>query len=184
MRSFIKTVGAVVLARAMKVFQLLTLTTVGLAGAAMSSALAEPTRHHAFSLIGEPQFPRDFKHFDWVNPNAPKGGTLRESANGSFDSLNPFTVKGVPARGITLIYDTLTSSSPDEPSAEYCLLCEWVTYPDDYSSVTFKLREDAKFHDGKPVTPEDVIFSIDAIKKAHPFYRFYYKNVVSAKKNW
>ena len=143
---------------------------------------AEPQQRHAFSLIGEPKFPRDFTHFDWVNPDAPKGGTLRESAIGAFDSLNPFTAKGVAARGATLIYDTLTSPSPDEPSAEYCLLCEWVSYPDDYSSVTFKLREDAKFHDGRPVTPEDVIFTINAMKKAHPFFRFYYKNVTSAEK--
>src|SRR5262245_1328122 len=146
-------------------------------------AAAEPqTKHHALSLIGEPQFGRDFTHFDWVNPSAPKGGRVRQFSLGSFDSLNPFPVKGNPAGGAILIYDTLMMDSPDEPSTEYGLVAEWVSHPDDFSSATFQLRSAARFHDGKPVTPEDVIFSLDALKKASPRYAFYYKNVVGAQK--
>ena len=137
---------------------------------------------HALSLIGEPKFKPGFDHFDWVNPNAPKGGTLRGFAEGSFDSLNAFSVKGDPAAGLGLIYDSLMTGSPDEPSTEYCLICEWVSYPADYSSVTFGLNPKARFNDGSPITPEDVIFSLEALKKAHPRMAFYYKNVVKAEK--
>lgn len=155
---------------------------------AAPAAASEPTettvpkKHHALSLVGEPKYGPEFEHFDWVNPNAPKGGTIRGYMEGSFDSLNPFTVQGQPARGLGLTYDSLLSTSLDEPSTEYALVAEWVSYPDDYSSVTFGLRPEARFHDGKPITPEDVIFSLEAQKKAHPQYAFYYKNVVKAEK--
>ncbi|MEO1207507.1 MAG: extracellular solute-binding protein, partial [Pseudomonadota bacterium] len=109
--------------------------------------------------------------------------SIRQWVLGSFDSLNPFTVKGESAAGLaTLTYDPLMAGSLDEPSTEYCLICEWVNYPSDYSSVTFKLREEARFHDGKPITAEDVVFTLGALKKAHPQYAFYYKNVVKAEK--
>ena len=147
-----------------------------------SEAAAGPKRHHALSLVGEPKHGPDYEHFDWVNPDAPKGGTIRGFVEGSLDSLNPFTVKGDPASGLGLIYDALLASSPDEPSTEYGQIAEWVTYPDDYSSVTFGLRPEAHWHDGKPITPEDVIFSLEAQKEAHPRYAFYYKNVVKAEK--
>jgi microcin C transport system substrate-binding protein len=139
-------------------------------------------RHHALSLIGEPKYPPGFDHFDWVNPDAPKGGVIRGFAEGSFDSLNPFTVKGDPAGGIGMVYDSLLASSPDEPSSEYGLIAEWISYPPDYSSVTFGLNPKARFSDGSPITPEDVIFSFEAQKKAHPRAAFYYKNVVKAEK--
>jgi microcin C transport system substrate-binding protein len=139
-------------------------------------------KHHALSLLGEPKFKPGFDHFDWVNPNAPKGGTLRAFAEGSFDSLNAFSVKGDPAGGLGLIYDSLMTGSPDEPSSEYCLICEWMSYPADYSSVTFGLNPNAKFQDGTPITPEDVIFSLEEQKKANPRSAFYYKNVVKAEK--
>ncbi|MGH1419953.1 MAG: extracellular solute-binding protein [Hyphomicrobiaceae bacterium] len=139
-------------------------------------------RHHAMSLVGEPEYGPDFTHFNWVNPDAPKGGKIRQYTMGSFDSLNRFSVRGVSASGLGLIYDTLMISSPDEPSAEYGLIAEWVSYPSDYSSVTYGLREQARFHDGKPIRPEDIIFSLEALKKAHPFFKAYYKNVVSAEK--
>lgn len=143
---------------------------------------AAPVRHHALSLVGEPKYPAGFTHFDWVNPDAPKGGTLRGFAEGSFDSLNPFTVKGDPAGSIGLVYDSLMASSPDEPSSEYGLIAEWVSYPPDYSSVTFGLNPKARFQDGSPITPEDVIFSFNEQKKAHPRAAFYYKNVIKAEK--
>jgi len=139
-------------------------------------------RHHALSLVGEPAYGPDFKHFDWVNPDAPKGGTVRQWAMGSFDSLNPFSVQGSTAAGVGLIYDTLMTSSPDEPSTEYGLVAEWVSFPDDFSSATFGLRPEARFHDGEPIKPDDVIFSLEALKKAHPHYNAYYRNVVRAEK--
>jgi microcin C transport system substrate-binding protein len=157
------------------------------AGAAPSPApspapAGELPRHHALSLIGEPKYGPDFKHFDWVNPDAPKGGVVRFSTEGTFDSLNPFSIKGVPAGPVAMIYDSLMSGSPDEESTEYGLIAEWVSYPPDYSWAKFGLRPEARFHDGTPITPEDVIFSLDAIKKAHPMYARYYKNVVKAEK--
>lgn len=147
-----------------------------------SGALAsdELPKHHALSLVGAPAHGQDYQHFKWVNPNAPKGGRVRQWAMGTFDSLNPFPVKGSAAGGVRLIYDTLMSYSPDEPSTAYGLVAEWATYPDDFSSATFQLRSGARFHDGKPITPDDVIFSLDAIKKASPRFGFYYKNVVAA----
>lgn len=150
-------------------------------GAAADDAPAQK-RHHALSLVGEPAMPPDFKHFDWVNPDAPKGGRVRGYVPGSFDSLNPFTVKGLTAAGVTLIYDQLMATSLDEPSTEYGQVAEWVSYPDDYSSVTFGLRPEARFHDGEPIKPEDVIFSFEEQKKAHPRTAYYYKNVVKAEK--
>ncbi len=143
---------------------------------------ANQTRHHGLSLIGKPQYGPDFKHFDWVNPDAPKGGKIRQYAPGSFDSLNAFSVKGDSAAALSLIYDTLMTTSPDEPSTEYGLVAEWASFPDDFSSVTFGLRKEARFHDGKPIRPEDVVFSLTALKKAHPSYAFYYKNVIKAEK--
>ncbi len=150
-----------------------------------SAALSDPEsqpRHHALSLIGEPKYGPDFQHFDWVNPDAPKGGTVRFAVEGTFDSLNPFTIKGMPASALGMLYDSLMAQSPDEELAEYGLIAEWVSYPPDYSSATFGLRPEARFHDGTPITPEDVIFSLEALKKAHPHYGKYYKNVVKAEK--
>jgi len=143
---------------------------------------AGPKKHHALSLVGKPKYGPDFEHFDWVNPDAPKGGTVRGFVQGSFDSLNPFTVQGDPAGGLGLTFDTLMANSLDEPSAEYAHVAEWVSFPEDYSSVTFGLRPEAHFHDGKPIMPEDVVFSLEALKSAHPRYAFYYKNVVKAEK--
>jgi len=140
----------------------------------------EAKRHHALSLVGTPKVGPDFKHFEWVNPDAPKGGTLRLSARGTFDTLNAYNIKGNKAAGLGLAIDTLMFRSPDESSTEYGLLAEWVSYPDDYSSVTFKIRDGAKFHDGKPITPEDVIFSLEQLKKHTPFYAQYYKNVIKS----
>lgn len=145
---------------------------------------AEPElkRHHALSLIGEPEYGPDFKHFKWVNPDAPKGGKLVRNVEGTFDNLNPFTIKGVAAAGLGLTYDTLMATSPDEFSAEYGLVAEWVSFPDDFSKATFGIRTEAKFNDGTPITPDDIIFSLTELKKAHPLFGKYYKNVVKAEK--
>lgn len=147
------------------------------------AAAAEPVRHHALSLVGKPRFAADFKHFDWVNPDAPKGGTLRLGAIGTFDSLNAFSVQGDAPDGLGMIYEALMADSLDEPSTQYCLICEWVSYPDDFASATFKLRENARFNDGQPITPEDVIYSLEALKAANPQFAFYYKNVVKVEKS-
>ena len=127
-----------------------------------------PHRHHALSLIGKPKYPADFKHFDYVNPDAPKGGLVRMADIGSFDSLNPILYKGEPPAGLGLVYESLMQDSLDEPSTSYGLIAEWASYPPDFSSVTFKLRDEARWHDGKPITPEDVIYSLEVNKEANP----------------
>ncbi len=169
--------------RMFRVFAFLAaLPVLILASLPYPAAAEEPVCHHAVSLVGEPKFKADFKHFDWVNPDAPKGGVIKQYADGTFDTLNPFSEKGVKAAGLGLLFDALLVSSPDEPSAEYGLIAECVSYPADFSSVTFKLRPEAKFHDGSPITADDVIFSFEQLKKVNPFYAFYYKNVVKAEK--
>ncbi len=167
---------------ALSLLAMLILAALPLAAKATPSAAAEPVRHHALSLVGKPKFAADFKHFDWVNPDAPKGGVLRQSDIGTFDSLNGYSIQGNAAEGLGLLDDSLMISSPDEPSTQYCLICEWVSYPDDFSSATFKLRQGARFHDGQPITPDDVIFSMQTLKVVHPQFALYYKNVSKAEK--
>ncbi|MBO6635340.1 extracellular solute-binding protein [Parvibaculum sp.] len=137
---------------------------------------------HGSSLFGELKYGPDFRHFDYVNPEAPKGGEVRYGAFGSFDSLNGFIVKGQAAAGINLIYDTLMTSSLDEPASEYGLVAESVRHPKDFSSVTYTLRPQARWHDGEKITPDDVIWTFETLKKNHPFYNAYYANVVNAEK--
>jgi microcin C transport system substrate-binding protein len=135
---------------------------------------------HASSLIKEPKYSKDFAHFDYVNPDAPKGGTARLSDTGGFDTLNPILPKGNPAPGIGLIYDTLMTASYDEVSTSYGLIAEAMKYPADYSSVTFRLRPQAKWHDGEPITPEDVVWSFNKIVELNPAQKFYYQHVTKA----
>ena len=139
-------------------------------------------RMHAISLAGQPKHGPEFANFDWVNPAAPKGGSARVRGIGTFDSLNRFAAKGLPPLGIEMIYDRLLTASLDEPLTEYGLLAAWVSYPADFSSATFGLRPEARFNDGNAVTPEDVIFTLDAIKRASPRHALYYQNVVRAEK--
>ncbi|HYF55087.1 MAG TPA: extracellular solute-binding protein [Salinarimonas sp.] len=145
----------------------------------------EPAREpwqHGLAALGAVKYPEGFKHFEYVNPAAPKGGIVRLGAQGTFDNLNLFVagVKGNLEGGIARIYDTLMEASQDEPFTEYGLLAEAVRHPPDFSSVTYRLNPAARFHDGKPVTPADVIFSFDALKANSPTYAFYYKNVERA----
>jgi microcin C transport system substrate-binding protein len=153
-----------------------------LAPSAAVSDSASIDKRHALALIGEPEYGPGFTHFKWVNPDAPKGGRVRLMAFGTFDSLNPYAIKGNAPKSVPIIYDRLMLTSPDEPAASYGLVAEWVAYPDDVSSATFQLRPTARFHDGKPITPEDVIFSLEALRKAHPRWAEYWKNVVKAEK--
>ena len=135
----------------------------------------EPT--HGLSLFGAPALGKNFAHYPYVNPQAPKGGELRVAAIGSFDNLNNFTIKGSAAEGLGMIYDTLMDTSLDEPSTAYGLIAETASHPADYASVTFVLRKQARFHDGSPVRAEDVAFSLEALRAANPFYRAYYRDV-------
>ncbi|UFX44642.1 extracellular solute-binding protein [Bradyrhizobium sp. 41S5] len=139
---------------------------------------------HALSLFGNVKYPADFKRFDYVNPDAPKGGLARQIAIGTFDNFNIVVsgVKGAIAGGVALIYESLTTPSLDEVSTEYGSLAEAVSYPADFSYVVYRLRPQAKWHDGSPVTPEDVIFSLDAFKAHHPMFSAYYSHVVRAEK--
>lgn len=143
---------------------------------------AQADTSHGLTLVPPLKYKQGFKHFDYVNPQAPKGGLLRRGAVGTFDSLNPFISKGQAASLTYLIYDTLMTSSADEPSSEYGLLAEAVSYPENYGSVTYTLRKNARWHDGKPVTPEDVIFSLEVLKKGNPTYDFYYRDITVVKK--
>lgn len=146
-------------------------------------AAAEPGKtSHGLSLFGDVKYPPDFKHFEYVNPDAPKGGAVRLSALGSFDTLNPFNIKGTPAP-VGLVYETLMEGAQDEPATEYGLLAESVEVGPEWAWVVFNLRKEARWHDGKPVTPEDVIWTFDTLKtKGRPHYRHYYANVVKAEK--
>lgn len=146
------------------------------------SARADDARTvHGLSLFGELKYAPDFKHFDYVNPDAPKGGTARLPMIGNFDNLNPFIPKGNAADGLSLMYDTLTKPASDEPGSEYGLIASAMTVGADYGSVTFTLRPEARWHDGTPVTADDVVFSFETLRdKGAPFYRFYYQNVEKA----
>lgn len=144
--------------------------------------VAEAAPQHALTLYDEkPKYPANFSHFDYANPDAPKGGTLRQAGFGSFDSLNPFINKGVAADDIGLVYDTLTTNSLDEPFTVYGLLAEKIEKGPNNEWVRFYLRPEARFHDGEPVTAEDVVFTFETlISKGAPHYRGYYADVEKA----
>ncbi|MGY3442382.1 MULTISPECIES: extracellular solute-binding protein [unclassified Bradyrhizobium] len=139
---------------------------------------------HALSTFGDVKYPADFKRYDYVNPEAPKAGVIRLFELGTFDNFNLVIqgVKGSLAGAATQIIETLTTRSLDEPSTAYGLLAETAAYPDDFSYVIYRLRAAARWHDGKPVTPEDVIFSFDAFKTNSPMYNAYYRHIVKCEK--
>jgi microcin C transport system substrate-binding protein len=134
-------------------------------------------------MHGDVKYGPGFRHFDYVNPAAPKGGEVKLAAIGTFDSLNPFILKGVPAAGMGETFDTLTVGSADEPFTRYGLIAETIEVPEDRSWVAFTLRPEARFHDGSPITAEDVIWTFDTLRtKGHPFYRSYYAQVAKVEK--
>jgi microcin C transport system substrate-binding protein len=153
-------------------------------GAAAAQSAGELPWLHALSLFGKVKYPADFKRFDYVNPDAPKGGVVRQIAVGTFDNFNIVVsgVKGQVSGAAAFIYESLLTPALDEVSTEYGALAEAVSHPDDFSFVTYRLRPQAKWHDGKPVTVDDVIFSLDSFKKHHPMYSAYYSHVVRAEK--
>ena len=140
--------------------------------------------HTTTSLVGGSKYGDDFAHYDYVNPDARKGGTLGSAAYGTFDSFNPFIVRGTPAAGFTdfggLLWDTLMQQSPDEPGTSHPLIAEAFKYPDDYSSATYRIDPDARWHDGEPITAEDVVWSFETLTKISPAYNRYYANVTDA----
>jgi microcin C transport system substrate-binding protein len=142
---------------------------------------ADPAPAHGIAMHGAPKYAPEFGHFDYADPNAPKGGVLRRARVGSFDSLNPFIVRGVPARGLRLVYESLMARAMDEPFTLYGLLAKAVVVPADRQWIEFVLDERARFHDGAPVTTDDVLFSWRTLRDhGLPNHRSYYGAVTRA----
>ena len=149
-----------------------------LAALALGSAQASAVPAHGIAMHGAPKYAADFRHLDYVNPDAPKGGELRRAVTGTFDNLNPFIIKGVVAQGRHHVFESLLKRTWDEPFSLYGLIAETVDVPDDRSSATFTLRPEARFHDGSPITVDDVIFSWETLKEqGRPNHRLYYNKV-------
>ena len=169
----------------------LALTTLLCAGALALPAAAQDeteqsagvTPQHGIAMHGAVKYPADFEHLDFVNPDAPKGGTLEQHVVGSFDSLNPFIVKGSPAAGMSfmrsgLVYESLMQNAWDEPFSLYGIIAESIELPEDRSWVAFNLRPEAKWHDGKPITAEDVKWTFDTLlEHGTPFFKAYWGDV-------
>jgi microcin C transport system substrate-binding protein len=155
-----------------------------IAGSGGKARADEKVWRHGLSLFGDLKYPAGFKHFDYVNPSAPKGGLVRFGGFGTFDNFNVVVrgVKGMIAAGIDLIYERLMVAAMDEVSTEYGQLAEAVSHPPDFSAVTYRLRPEAKWHDGKPVTVDDVIFSFEAYRKYHPQFSAHYRHVAKTEK--
>ncbi len=150
-----------------------------------SPVLAMAAQHtHGLSIFGDLKYPAGFNHFDYVNPDAPKGGrfrTIGTSASLTFDSFNPYIVRGSPANGLDLLTDSLMVRSYDEPDAVYGLIADWAEVADDKRSVTFHLRPEAKWSDGKPITAEDCAFTLTALKeKGDPSFALALRDVAGA----
>jgi peptide/nickel transport system substrate-binding protein len=170
------------IARACSYFWLLASGLLLLAASQLSPAAAEPA--HALAMHGTPKHPAGFTHFPYVNPNAPRGGRLVLGVQGSFDSLNPFIIRGVTPTGLReYVYESLMVRSGDEAFSLYGLIAETVELPPDRAWVTFHLRPEAKFADGRPITPEDVLFSHAVLKeRGWPYHRSHYGKVARAEK--
>ncbi len=161
----------------MKTFLVVLSVVFGLVSAVTSHAASSQAMGYT------PKYPDGFSHFDYVNPDAPRGGELVLSGFGSFDSFNPYILKSIAADGLgALMFESLMVKSLDEPFSQYGLLAEDVELAEDKLSVTFRLRKEARFNDGSPVTAADVKFSFDSLKsdKGHPQYRFYYADILRA----
>jgi len=151
--------------------------------AAQAPPAARAVNGPAISMYGDLKYPPGFTHFQYANPDAVKGGEVKLAAFGTFDTLNPFTLKGVPAAGLGELFDSLMAPSRDEAFSYYGLVAETIETPADRSWVAFTLRPTARFHDGTPMTVEDVIWTLETLKtKGQPFFRSYYAQVVKAEK--
>jgi len=162
--------------------QLALLALSGLAGLLLAQTSLAAVHHaHAIAMYGSPKYPADFRHFAYVNSDAPKGGELRLGAEGTFDSFHPYIPKGNAVS--TGSVETLLTESSDEPFTAYGLIAESIDWPDDRSWVQFTLRPEARWHDGKPITADDVIWSFKILtSKGLPQYRFYYRSVTKVEK--
>lgn len=165
--------------------RLFSLAAGTLLAAAATIAHAEDEWRTISSLIGKSKYENGFTRYGYVNPDAPKGGILNGIATGTFDSFNPFIVRGSAAAGLRafgggLPYDTLMAQSTEEPGTSYPLIAEAFKYPGDYSSTTYRIDPRARFHDGEPVTAEDVVWSFETLKANHPLYNQYFHNVTEA----
>lgn len=160
----------------------LAFSLVGLVVFPLVSRAEEPPMRVGTAILGDLKYQQGFTHFDYVNPDAPKGGDVKLSATGTFDTFNPVLKKGETVTGLGLVFDTLLKPSEDETGSSYGLLAEGVSYPDDISTATFRLRAEAKWADGTPVTPDDVVFSFEKAKDLDPLYTTYYAHVKSAAK--
>ena len=155
---------------------------VAAVGLPAGAGAAEPV--HGAAMYDDLKYGPDFEHLDYVNPNAPKGGTLTLSAIGSFDNLNPYILRGASAAGLGAMFESLTTGGLDEPFSEYGLIAETIEIPEDRSWVAFTLRPEARWHDGQPITVDDVIWTLETLKtEGHPFYRAYYANIVKAEQD-
>ena len=147
----------------------------------LAKDLSAKEKRHAISMYGKPKYAPHFTHFNYVNPKAPKGGTLRGASQGTFDSFHPFIPKGNAAQ--TGSVETLMVSSEDEDFSQYGLIAESLEVPKDRSWIIFNLRPQARWHDGLPITADDVVWSFETLtKKGHPQYRYYYADVKKAEK--
>ncbi len=162
-------------------YRALSVAFIATFGAQHAAFAAAPS--HCIALYGECKYKADFKHFEYVNPDAPKGGLARMAETGTFDSLNPYILKGVKAPFLPSLFDTLMVSSLDEPQSLYGLVAESVTLADDRSSVEFALRKEARWRDGTPITPDDVVFSFETIKtKGDPTYGIMFEPIAKCEK--
>jgi microcin C transport system substrate-binding protein len=153
-----------------------------LLGVAAFAEASQPECVHALTLHGEPKYSENMQHLDYVNPDAPKGGRLRQAVLGTFDSFNPFIIRGTPVSGLSNIYDNLTYHTADEPFTEYGLLARCMKLDPERRWIEFHLRKEARFHDGTPVTAEDVAFTFDILRsEGRPFYRAYYADIEAIK---
>ncbi len=161
-------------------FLLICLLIPSLGAAAPHPELEGVAPRHALAIWGEPKYGPDFTHFAYTNPNAPKTGTVTQAAIGTFDSLNAHILKGVPAQGLSLIYDTLLEKSDDEIFSVYGAIVESIYLPESRAWIAFSLRPEARWHDGVPITAEDVVFTFNTlVKEGHPFYRTFYQDIAS-----
>jgi len=141
-------------------------------------ALAQEDFRHGISIFGDLKYPRNFQNFDYVNPQAPKGGAVRFGVEGGFNSLNPFILKGLPASGLSYLYDSLMESSEDEISTRYGLVAQGAKLAKDKLSIEFILRPEARFHDGVKITADDVIFTFNKLlSDGHPSYKMAFRDV-------
>ncbi|MDW5375468.1 ABC transporter substrate-binding protein [Halomonas sp. HP20-15] len=159
---------------------LLAAAVLAFPGTVLAADAAQVPTVHGLALYDTPALPADFEHFPYVNPDAPKGGELARAAMGSFDSTNPFIIKGTPASGLNGIYDTLMVSNPDEPFSMYGLLASGIRLDPERRWMEFDINPAARFHDGTPVTADDVVFSFRLLRdEGEPFYAGYYADVSS-----